>query len=217
MGDRGREHNIENENCGGGGFRIIEGGSKGTNVYVSDNNFIYSKDKISGMTLYLRCVDRKNGCFGTAQINDGILVHCRPHNHDPDNQNLDRREAKTSLKRRAETTRDPFRVIYDDESNERGNMEVTFHEIHPAMAKRRRVGQPKYPETVEDFQSAMNGEVVYRGTVRSGDQFGLVFASDEAITMLQQSKEVHADATFKVVPKNYHHRILSEQSTSFSA
>ena len=44
---------------------------------------------------------------GTAQIVDGIIAHCREHNHEPDPRQVERREIKASLKRRAEATRNP--------------------------------------------------------------------------------------------------------------
>ena len=127
----------------------MEGACKGTQVYVSKGNFIYSRDKSYNITIYLRCVDVRHGCRGTAQIVDGMFAHCQEHNHEPDPKQVERREIKASLKRRAETTSDPFRVVYDREVNERGGIvDVTYREMEPTMTKRRKTVQTGVPQTL---------------------------------------------------------------------
>ena len=63
------DHNAQNAPA----HRVMEGACKGTQVYVSKENCIYSRDKSCGITLYLRCVDVRHGCRGTAQIVDGMF------------------------------------------------------------------------------------------------------------------------------------------------
>ena len=109
------DHNAENAPAN----RVMEGSCKWTQVYVSEKKYIYSREKSYGITLYLRCVDIRYGCRGTAQIVDGMFAHCRAHNHEPGPRQVERREIEVRLKRRVETTRDPLRVVYDQEGNER--------------------------------------------------------------------------------------------------
>ena len=91
-------------------FRVIEGNRRGTKVYVSDN-FIYSTNRTVGITRYLRCDEKRDGCNGTATVIDGILVHGRPHSHSGDQSRVEKREAVSELKHQVETSRHPFRVM----------------------------------------------------------------------------------------------------------
>ena len=117
------DHNAENASA----YRVMEEACKWSQGYVSKETNICSRDKFYDITLYLRCVDVRRGCRGTAQIVDGMFAHCREHNNEPDPRQVERREIKASLKRRAETPRDPLWVVYDQEVNERsGNVDVTY-------------------------------------------------------------------------------------------
>ena len=161
-------------------YRAMEGDCEGTTVYVSDSRFIQS-------TLYLRWVDQRNGCNGTAQITDSLFVDCRAHSLGPDFQNLSKREFRTSFKRRAETSRETLHVLYDDESNAKGDMILPIHGTYLAMANRSIFIQESDPTTPQEFQLALSKEVTHGGQVKNEDRFGIVFASDEIIIMLQQS------------------------------
>ena len=191
------DHNAKNASA----YRVMVGACKWTQVYVSKENYIYSRDKSYGITVYLRCVDVRHGCRGTAQIVDGMFAHCREHNHKPDPRQEEKREIKASLKRRAETTRDPLRVVYDQEVNERGGIvDVTYREMEPTMTKRRKTVQKGVPQTPNEFNTELRDEPLYCCQVKSGDEYALIFASIEASNVLNSSEEVHVDATFKVVP-----------------
>ena len=70
---------------------------------------------------------------------DGMFAHFREHNHEPDPRQVERREFKASLKRRVETTRDPLRVVYDQEVNEQGGIaDVALGEMEPTVTTRSR-------------------------------------------------------------------------------
>lgn len=77
------------------------------------------------------------------------------------------------------------------------------------MYKRRRLLQPSLPTTPQEADSAvqnsryaeLDGSTFYRGTVTSDDGgFAMVFASQQQLSILEESSLVYFDATFKVVP-----------------
>ena len=188
----------------------MEGACKGTQVYVSEKKHLYSRDKSYDIILYLRYVDVRHGCRGKAQIVDGMFAHCREHNHEPDPRQVERREIKASLKRRAGTTSEPLRVVYDQEVKKRsgGIVDVTYRELEPTMTKRRKTVQKCVPQTLTEFINELRDEPNYCGQVKSGDEYGLISAAIEASNILNSSEEIHVDATFKVVPRRFYQLLV---------
>ena len=190
-------------------YRKMEGTSKNTTVFVADDNYIYTKDKVKGIAIYLRCADRRNGCPGTASIVNGVLIISRKHDHESSASEVRNREAKSRLKYLAETTREPLKSIHDNVSREMGGIDVPLTQAESAMNKRRRLSQPPVPSTIAEFRQALGDYGPYRGQVETGDKLALVFAGDKGIWLLACAKEsIHVDATFKVVPPGFYQLLV---------
>ena len=183
---------------------------QGDSSFCERRKLYNSRDKSYDIILYLQYVDFRHGCRDTAQIVDGMFVHCREHNHEPDLRQVERREIKASLKRGAGTTSEPLRVVYEQEVNKRsgGIVDVTYRELERTMTKRRKTVQKCVPQTLNEFINELRDEPIYFGQVKSGDEYGLISASIEASNVLDSSEEVHVDATFKVVPRRFHQLLV---------
>ena len=63
-------------------------------------------------------------------------------------------------------------------------------------------------QTFNEFNNALRVEPIFCGKVKSGDEYGLVFAKIEASNVLNSLEEVHVDATFKVVSRGFYELLV---------
>ena len=121
-------------------------------ILTTTDGFKYSKYKVKENTTYLRCVLSKNGCKeGTAKLKleTDLIYPSSLHNHGIDKYNSGVYELKTKCKKRAQTTQDNLRKIFDDET--RTSLlasEISFNECESSMYRSRRRLQPKVPLTI---------------------------------------------------------------------
>ena len=170
---------------------------------------IYSENRTVGITRYLRGVEKRDGCNGTATIIDGILVHGRPYSHSGDQSRVEKREAVSELKHQAETSRQPFRVIYDNvASTHPAIKDVPYPEIDPVMAKRRRSNTEPVPTTKQEFVRTLSIELRFYGCVSGGEGFALLFSDTKSVDLISGKKNMHVDATFKVVPRQFYQLLV---------
>ena len=96
----------------------------------------------------------KNGCKGSAKFNIEVnLVYPRSqHNHNVEEYNAKIHEIKTKIKRKAMTSRDNLREIFNEitRSDPAGSL-VTFRECESSMFRARKSLQPKIPQSAIEF------------------------------------------------------------------
>ena len=94
-------------------FEIIEGLKKSTKNYVHDG-YIYTKNNSDALKTRLRCRDWKDGCKGTAYIENGKFFVKRKCLHDRDENAINKQKIESKMKDMAGKTFAPSRQIYDE-------------------------------------------------------------------------------------------------------
>ena len=97
-------------------YRQIEGDRRGSILYVH-NNFLYSNFRDTEAKNILRCREwRKSNCKGMGSIRkrDDVFTVMHDHSHDVEEKAVSVLEMKHEMKRRAETSNEPIRRIFDE-------------------------------------------------------------------------------------------------------
>ena len=153
-------------------------------IITTADGFKYSEYKVKENTTYLRCVLSKNGCKGTAKLKleTDLIYPSSIHNHGIDKYNSGVYELKTKCKKRAQTTQNNLRKIFDDET--RTSLlasEISFNECESSMYRSRRRLQPKIPLTAIEF-SVMLPESTFathhKFTVTTTNHTAVIFYSE---------------------------------------
>ena len=166
-------------------FEIIEGLKKNTKNYVHDG-YIYTKNNSDALKTRLRCRDWKDGCKGTAYIENGKFYVNRKCLHDRAEQAINKQKIEAKMKDMAGKTCAPLRQIYDENLDTSTSSAVSpFSKISSTLSKRRRIVLPKLPKTINEFDKALktdegnvNDKSFYRGFVTAGQEFALIFFLD---------------------------------------
>ena len=189
-------------------FRVIDRNGPGTKVYVS-NNFIYSTNRTVGITRYLRCVEKRDGCNGTATIvwrNSCTWATTFTFGRQ---SKVEKREVVSKLRRQAEASLYPFRVIYDNvASTHPAIKDVPYPEIEPVMAKRRRSNTEPVPTTKQEIVQKLTDKLRFFGCVSGGEGFALLFSDTKSVGLISGKKNMHVDATFKVEPRQFYQLLV---------
>ena len=191
-------------------FEIIEGLKKNTKNYVHDG-YIYTKNNSDALKTRLRCRDWKDGCKGTAYIENGKFFVNRKCLHDRAEQAINKQKIEAKMKDMAGKTCAPLRQIYDENLDTSTSSAVSpFSKISSTLSKRRRIVLPKLPKTINEFDKALktdegnvNDKSFYRGFVTAGQEFALIFFLDTDSGVIKKIQHGHIDGTFKVVPKPF--------------
>ncbi|CAI6353208.1 unnamed protein product [Macrosiphum euphorbiae] len=122
---------------------------------------------------------------------------------------------KKRLEMRSATDLIPLTQIYDEEARNfpESASNYTKHSAESFMRRARTLSLPMIPETLSDLANqfiagnlnrySVDGEVVYKGCVQdTNGKHSIVFASQSLITnaLTMCKRELHADATFRIVP-----------------
>ena len=176
------------------------------NIYTTNDGFKYAKYKLKENTAYLRCALNKKGCKGTAKlkIDSNLIYPYSVHNHGPEEYKSEVYDLKTTCKKRAQTTRDSLRKIFDDET--RTNpfaCEISFNECESSMYRSRRKLQPRIPLTASEFlillpESSFASH--YKFSISTNNQTAVIFYSNQMINCLSELNKVQFDGTFYTVP-----------------
>ena len=93
-------------------FEKIEGKRKGSINYVHQG-FIYTKNNADSIKTRLRCHRWRDGCKGTAFIQENtfhVNINC---SHEPEMSEVKKRKVESEIKNAAGSTCTPLRQIYD--------------------------------------------------------------------------------------------------------
>ena len=117
-----------------------------------------------------------------------------------------KRKVESEIKNAAGSTCTPLRQIYDKLITKDSNIQP-FVKLKWAMGKRRKLNLPATPTTAETFKNALKeraGTIApyFREMSKVADEFFLLFFGDVTSEQMKTVSVIHADATFKVVPKN---------------
>ncbi|XP_029346571.1 uncharacterized protein LOC100574156 [Acyrthosiphon pisum] len=166
---------------------------------------------------YYKCkFAKKFFCNATLkELPNGQKITNRTHNHDVDLNVVRMAQFKKRLEMRSATDLIPLTQIYDEEARNfpESASNYTKHSAESFMRRARTLSLPMIPETISDLANlfiagnlnrySVDGEVVYKGCVQdTNGKFSIVFASQSLITnaLTMCKRELHADATFRIVP-----------------
>ncbi|XP_022180518.1 uncharacterized protein LOC111040800 [Myzus persicae] len=166
---------------------------------------------------YLVC--RERYCKGTAKrLANGIIVNQIPHTHEPNNLETERLESKkefrSKLIQRAVEETTKLRIIYDEECLRyaRAAVHYCWPTAETSMRKARKKIIPPLPPTLDALKEYLEqhldrykccGHSFYQDyTIDNQGKYTVIFGCIDLIRKVvnQGGEEVHADATFKVVP-----------------
>ena len=192
-------------------FEKIEGKRKGSINYVHQG-FIYTKNNADSIKTRLRCHRWRDGCKGTAFIQENtfhVNINC---SHEPEMSEGKKRKVESEIKNAAGSTCTPLRQIYDKLITKDSNIQP-FVKLKWAMGKRRKLNLPATPTTAETFKSALKeraGTIApyFREMSKVADEFFLLFFGDVTSEQMKTVSVIHADATFKVVPKKFYQLLI---------
>ena len=181
-------------------FEKIEGKRKGSINYVHQG-FIYTKNNADSIKTRLRCHRWRDGCKGTAFIQENtfhVNINC---SHEPEMSEVKKRKVESEIKNAAGSTCTPLRQIYDKLITKDSNIQP-FVKLKWAMGKRRKLNLPATPTTAETFKSALKeraGTIApyFREMSKVADEFFLLFFGDVTSEQMKTVSVIHADATFK--------------------
>ena len=123
-----------------------------------------------------------------------------------------KRKVESEIKNAAGSTCTPLRQIYDKLITKDSNIQP-FVKLKWAMGKRRKLNLPATPTTAETFKSALKeraGTIApfFREMSKVADEFFLLFFGDVTSEQMKTVSVIHADATFKVVPKKFYQLLI---------
>ena len=128
---------------------VIEGPRRSAKYYAIAE-FVYQKDKGVGEKLYVRCINQKNGCPGTAVFYDGVGHVGKGHNHPQDTTLLeDLRLRRRVLQAAVEKTGSLRQIFNDAVRGQPGHARITFEMIEQTMQRRRKELLPSIPADPE--------------------------------------------------------------------
>ncbi|XP_050430408.1 uncharacterized protein LOC126839253 isoform X2 [Adelges cooleyi] len=186
---------------------------------MDHEGFHYKLNKTRDGKRYYVCATNNVYCKGTAvQTADGIIRINKPHTHNAFDNNFQDQDAKRKLRNRlgerarVETT--ALRVIYDEElaNDESAALLYSWPSAESTMRQARRQTLPPLPSTIRELGEYLDSNVdrfqcnnssfYQEWLVDSDGKYNIMFACHELISAVvrQGTTDLHADATFKVVP-----------------
>ena len=114
----------------------IKGKRKGSVNFVHEG-FIYTKNNADSLKTRLRCHRWRDGCKGTAFIQDNhfhLNIKCQ---HEPEMSEVKKRKVESEIKNVAGTTCTPLKQIYDSHVTIESNIQP-FVKLQWSMGKRRK-------------------------------------------------------------------------------
>jgi hypothetical protein len=202
-------------------FTVTEGIRQKSEYYWS-NDRAYTKDKCYGAKTALRCRFARHPifkCSGRAYILNNFLHQTSDHSceSNPLNEVL----ANTKMIRKAESTAETLREIYDNElaANPELRGMLSFPSIESTMSKRRKKNIPPNPKSPQEAVQMLNDqeshphEDIYQGFVETKTEDGKIesaifFANPDHFKILDEANFGFIDATFSIVPTMGFYQLL---------
>jgi hypothetical protein len=204
-------------------FTITEGARNNSEWYWAANR-AYTKEKSYDQKTILRCRYARHSVFkcagrGFIQNNSfyATVEHCCDAN--PLKENLS--NAKTIMKRKALTTTETLREIYDNELEQNSELRgmLSFPAIESTLSKCRRKNFPPNPKSPQEAIDVLNDKdnilykEIYRGFVEIVNEerekeFAILLADPQHFNILADAKFVFVDATFGIVPSMGFYQLL---------
>ncbi|CAI6376517.1 unnamed protein product [Macrosiphum euphorbiae] len=194
---------------------------------MDDEGFHYKVNKTRGGKRYYICATPNVYCKGTAvQLENGTIKHNKPHTHGPYGEMFNQQEAKNvfrgTLIERSKTETLGLRSIYDEESirNPHAALLYSWPTAESSMRHARRQSLPPLPSTLRELSEYFdqnaekyqcnNAQFYQEWVVDNAGKYSVIYACQELISAVvrQGATELHADATFKVVPSTPYCRQL---------
>ena len=104
-------------------FQKIEGKPKGS-VHFVHEGFIYTKNNADSLKTRLRCHRWRDGCKGTAFIQDNHFHLNFKCQHEPEMSEVKKRKVESEIKDIAGTTCTPLKQIYDSHVTIESNIQL---------------------------------------------------------------------------------------------
>ncbi|CAI6359310.1 unnamed protein product [Macrosiphum euphorbiae] len=190
---------------------------------IKENAWKEISDSIGKSGIYFICATPNVFCKGTAvQLIDGTIKANKHHSHDPYgeafNELEDRRSFRSTLIERSRTETESLRSIYDGESirDPRAAILYSWPSAESSMRHARRQTLPPLPSTLRELGEYLdlnaeryrckNSSFYQEWIIDNAGKYSIMFSCQELISAVvhQGATELHADATFKVVPSTPH-------------
>ena len=190
--------------------------SKGKDMLI-DGGYLYVFQKtLADDVQSWECTERrKSTCRARVKIlNDQIIARLNQHTHAPNRTRVEVQKVRVQMKRRAETTLDPpHRIISDGLANVSDAVAVNMPDLDNVrrVVRRYRAGNNALPANPQnranipvipnEFSVNCRGDqfLLYDSGVGDVNRI-LVFATDDALSLLRQSDHWFGDGTFSVSP-----------------
>ena len=196
-------------------YEIIEGHRKGAKVYVSDG-YLYLKNNIYKGKINLRCQSHNSGCKGTGYIENGKVFVMQGHLHTEQKKLIEKLKIESKIKNESEKTAQAPRDIYN--ANVKSDLceVIPFHKLSSTMRKRRATTFPAVPKDMVGFHEILNStefgkideELFYRCFSTANSEYAIIFVPEIDHAIFQKVEQVHADGTFKTVPKEFYQLVI---------
>eukprot|EP00102_Acyrthosiphon_pisum_P027677 XP_016664887.1 PREDICTED: uncharacterized protein LOC107885725 [Acyrthosiphon pisum] len=182
---------------------------------MEHQQYHYKSNGTKNNVKYYTCSSPNVTCNGTIKRKiDGTIVCGKSHTHDPFLQTIEKKKFRKVLIDRAEFETQHLKIIYDEEAIRNPNMAYTYPwtSAESSMRKARRAHVPVLPETLNALGEMLEeqenliqckGHRFFQECIVDGNgQAHVMFACSEVINdvILNEGTELHADATFKVIP-----------------
>lgn len=189
---------------------IEEGLRKNSKIYHANSYTYYRIKELSSSTL-LRCQNHQtNDCAATASYfaETRKLKLNRPHNHEPDINEIELTSLKKRLKEESTSSSKPLRQIFDDvcrDTDPSIATQVSFPMVSRGMLARKSERYPNLPHNIGDFicdlaQSESFNKHFKSAIEYQSEEVGALFFSDELIESLPLLTTICMDGTFYIVP-----------------
>ena len=123
-----------------------------------------------------------------------------------------KRKNESEIKNIAGTTCTPLKQIYDSHVTIESNIQP-FVKLQWAMGKRRKNNLPPTPNSAEGFKNSLKERAggtnapCFREMAKVADDFFLFFR-DLTCQQMENVSIIHADGTFKIVPKKFYQLLI---------
>lgn len=204
-------------------YTITEGTRNKSEWYWA-GNWAYTKEKSYGQKTILRCRFARHlifKCPGCAFIQNNSLQQTVNHSCDPNPMNENLSNVKTRMKRKAETTTEKLREIYDNELGQNPELRgmLSFPAIESTLSKQRKKIFPPNPTSPQEAINVLNDQeshlykMIYQGFVETvnedgGKESAILLANPEHFKILAEAKFAFVDATFSIVPTMGFYQLL---------
>ena len=204
-------------------FKEIEGDRAGSKLLETSDHHIYRRNKsnspylscyFSSVTkVMLKTSPQAQKCHATAFVTDDRIEVRNPHNHEPDERQSQRLNARMAVLKAATTSSESLKPTFDAACRELpGAAMLGFGECVRTMRRRRRENYPPPPTDPVAADEFMRSDQYkdqqyaqfYKGMVSSDDgEKGLVFAHPGNLAKLNEdTKTLQTDGTFRTSSTN---------------